>query len=575
MTPKEHYHKVKELFQEATKLPKTKQAEFLKQVGMEFPSLVDEVICLLTTEIEEQQFNKMHVKVGEFINNLLVANEPAKSTIKPSNSNTDDFITLRAGKQKYTVGNDWLTSDLLKKGDVVNQRYEIEKEFQRGGFAIVYLAKDISLHNRLVILKVLNRIDSSQDWSKNKFLAEIKALSKLNHPNVVTIFDYGVLEDNKPFFVMEYIQGQSLRELIAKTSLGLLSEQVVSIINQISNALDAAHKLGIYHRDLKPENIMVQALNNEQQHIKVIDFGIATVKDSTSVETNISSIVGTPTYMSPEQLEGQPSAASDIYALGVIVYEMLTGRPPFNLSHFKDVTQVFTKLKEMQKQALVVKASLLNPTLPAEVDKILLKALSYNSQDRYKYANQLAQALNKILFSTKADILYWEKLCSLAQPIENIKVIDQDLREKLKVNSSLVLTKQTQYNYPLHSHLSILLDLKQTGHLLLIAKDIEESEGLAYCLCPSHFAASDKLTNKPMLLPTEGLVYKYFPLADKGGKKQILAIVSHSPIKLDWKSSIKMPIQILTTKDIYSLLVKLQKLAHDEWTAFSTTINIT
>lgn len=567
MIPKERYHKIKELFQQATKLTKTEQGRFLEQISVESPSLVKELEGLLITPEEQPQFDQIPENVGKLINTLLFPHDVANPSFA-ANRSLDDF-TIPANKQKPSLSN-----YLLKKGDMVNHRYQIEQEFQRGGFAIVYLAKDISLHNRPIILKILNKVDSNAtNWLKNKFLAEIKALSKLHHPNIVTIFDYGVLADNKPFFVMEYIQGYSLRQLISKTSLGLMSEQAANIIHQISNALDNAHSLGIYHRDLKPENIMVQALNNEQLHIKVIDFGIATVKDSATVATNTSSIAGTPTYMAPEQLEGKPSAASDLYALGIIAYELLTGRPPFNISHFKDIRQAVSSLKQMQKQGLIVTASQLNPSLPAAVDKVLLKALAYNAKNRYKQATLFAKALDKALLSLNPDTSYWEKLCSLAQPTENIKVISQDSREKLKLNSQLARSF-TQYNYPLNSRLSILLDIKQAGHLLLIAKDVAESGGLAYCLCPSHFAASDKLSDGLLLLPTEGLVYNYFPLAERTGKKQLLAIVSHSPLELAWESSLRMPAQILTTKDLYTLLVKLQQLPTHKWAAFSTIINI-
>jgi serine/threonine protein kinase len=572
MTPKERYHKIKELLQQAINLSKIEQAEFLKQVWIQSPSLVGELEKLLANE-EEQQFEQMQMpeKMGEIVNNLLLVNASTKDSFEPIDLKTSDFTMLVASEQKMNINN-----ELLKKGEFVNDRYQIELEIGRGGFAVVYLASDTTLHNRLVIVKVLNKINTdNQDWVRNKFLAEIKALSKLNHPNVVTIFDYGVLKrDERFFFVMEYLEGYNLRKIIAKANFRLLSEQIISIINQISNALDAAHKLGIYHRDLKPENIMIQPLGNEQLHVKVIDFGIATVKDSATISVKTSSLAGTPAYMSPEQLEGHPCPASDIYALGVITYELLTGRVPFNVTHLKNITRLISKLKEMQRQGVIIKPSLLNASLSTEVDKVLLKALSYNPKDRYEQSSQFAQALSKALFDEKADILYWSKLCSLAQFTDNIRFIDQPTREQLKYNSQLLVAKQKQYNYPLHSRLSVLLDFKQKGHLLLIAKDIEDAQGLIYCLCPSNFVASDKLTNSSTLLPTEGLVYKYFPLADKIGRKQILAIVSTFPINLDLEISFKSPIQILTTKDIYFLLLKLQKMPSTEWVAFSTTINI-
>lgn len=592
MIPKNRYNKIKELFQQAMALSEEKQTEFLKQIELQNPSLGGELEFLLAND-EEEKFNKMPEKISDYVRHLMLVEMTTEVPKEQMYKETKSFTLSSGANQKaarelpkeqiYKETKSFTSSSGANQRTVTDNepvkelfggRYEIEYEIGRGGFAIVYLAKDVTLHNRPVIIKLFNRLGSkNENWAKDKFGAEIKALSKLNHPNVVTIFDYGVLKDTKPFFVMEYIQGTNLRGIINKSKLGSLLEETIAVINQIASALDAAHRLGIYHRDLKPENIMIQPLGNEHLHVKVIDFGIATVEDSiASVQTN--SVAGTPAYMSPEQLEGQSCLESDIYALGVITYELLTGRVPFNLSHFKNFAKVVSKLKEMQKQALIIKPSLLNPSLSTEVDEVLLKALSYEPKERFRQASQFAQALSKAVLTKGANLLYWNKLCDLAQPTEAIKLIDKDTREDLKINNNLsLIIKQKCYNYPLHSNLSIVLSLKQEGHLLLIAKDLED-DGLAYCLCPSHFAASDKLIGNPILLPTEGLIYKHFSLADKVGKKQILAIVSRFPINLDLESSFKIPAQILTTENIYSLLVKLQKLPLDEWSAFSTIINI-
>lgn len=568
MISKDRYNKIKELFQQAMGLSEEKQTEFLKQLEAQNPALVGELEFLLAND-EEAQFDKMPEKISDYVKHLFLVEIDTESSFEQMHTETKSFALLLTAEQKHTPDN-------VEAKEFFGGRYEIELEIGRGGFAIVYLAKDVTLHNRPVIIKLFNKLGSNNEgWAKDKFLAEIKVLSKLNHPNVVTIFDYGVLKDTKPFFVMEYIQGANLREIINKSSLGLLPEETIAIINQIASALDVAHKLGIYHRDLKPENIMVQPLSNERSHVKVIDFGISTVKDSSATSVQTTSVAGTPAYMAPEQLEGLPRPESDIYALGVIAYELLTGRIPFNLSHFKNFAQMISKLKELQQQALIIKPSLLNPSLSLEVDNILLKVLSYNAKDRYTQASQFAQALSKAILTKNVNTLYWNKICDFAQSTDAIKVINQEVRDKLKVTSSLSLAlRQNRYNYPLHSRLSIVLNIKQEGHLLLIAKDLED-DGLAYCLCPSYFVASDKLIGQPILLPTEGLMYKHFSLAEKIGKKQILAIVSRFPINLDLESSFKVPAQILTTENIYSLLVKLQKLPSDDWTVFSTIVNIT
>jgi serine/threonine-protein kinase len=570
MIPENHYYKIKELLQEALKLSKTKQLDFLRQVAIDFPLLVNELEILLRTE--EEQFNEIPEKVGEVLGNLLLSDSFANSSQHHRYADSNQWTNLTIEKQKFPY-----TNEILRKGDFVNNRYKINSELQKGGLATVYLATDSNLHNRLVVLKVLpNRLNSeAQNWLKNKFLLEIKALSKLHHPNIVAIFDYGILPDSSLFFVMEYIQGYSLRDIISNYSLGLLPEQISVITSQISNALEAAHSLGIYHRDLKPENIMVQFLNNSQIHVKLIDFGIATVKDSITSITGITTIAGTPTYMSPEHLEGSPSALSDIYSLGVVVYEMLTGRPPFNISHFSNFREALSKLKQLQEQGLIVRPSLLSSNLSNQVDEIVFKALSYNPKDRYKQASQFAQALNSFLLGVKTNRSYWDKLFSLAQPTEKIQVIDQHIRERIKSDNNTLqsLTRFPQYVFALNSQLSLFLDLKREGYLILILKDMKE-DGLAYCLCPSNYVASDKISCQPTLLPTEGLFYKYFPLADSPGKKQLLAIISKTQIKLNCKASFEMPANIFICRDINEVLCKLQQLDGNDWGAFSTTFNI-
>ncbi|HEX8845580.1 MAG TPA: AAA-like domain-containing protein [Pyrinomonadaceae bacterium] len=279
---------------------------------------------------------------------------------------------------------------ILPPGTMLDERYLIEKELGRGGIGVVYLARDKQLLSRPVVVKVLIEDGYQDDWVTNKFRQEIEALSRLDHPGIVGIFDAGELENGKPYLVMQYVEGVNLRCEIKPEGMDL--ERSAHIIKQVGRALSAAHDQGILHRDLKPENIMLRALSDDEEQVKVIDFGIAKVKNSLAgPSTQAAALVGTIAYMSPEQLEIKPVAAtSDIYTFGVIAYEMLTGRRPFNpVSAFQ--------LLEMQRAGVKVMPGALRPNLPEEAQAIILRALSFEPKHRYSrvrdFCDDLARAL--------------------------------------------------------------------------------------------------------------------------------------------------------------------------------------
>jgi eukaryotic-like serine/threonine-protein kinase len=279
-------------------------------------------------------------------------------------------------------------------GHSLNNRYLIEKELQRGGFGIVYLAYDKQLHSRPVVVKVLLEDAYQSDYVVLKFRQEVEALSRIDHPGVVGIIDSGELADGKPFIVMQYVDGATLRSLMKPEGMDL--EKSADIIRQIGRALTAAHDKGIFHRDLKPENVMLQDLGHGEEQVKVIDFGIAKIKDSmvaTSTATNVSA--GTVSYMAPEQLSGRPvSASTDVYALAEIAYEMLTGRKPFN-------PETGFELLEMQRGGVRIKPSDLRPSLSTTADQLILKAISFEPSQRptkaRDFGDELARAINASL----------------------------------------------------------------------------------------------------------------------------------------------------------------------------------
>jgi serine/threonine protein kinase len=274
-------------------------------------------------------------------------------------------------------------------GARLKERYLLQRELGRGGFGVVYLATDEQLLSRPVVVKIMlnARPDS---WERRKFRNEIEALARVNHPGVVSVLDLGETEDGRPFLAMEYVEGTPLRALIRPEGMDL--ERVADLIRQIGGALEATHKNGVWHRDLKPENIMVQTLEDGDQRIKLIDFGIASVKGPDTFVDSTTRIVGTFRYMAPEQLRGKPSAASDVYGLAVIAYEMVTGRTPFN-------AETPLELYAMKMEGVQIGPKSLRPSLPDQAESSILKALQPAEGNRHPTIRVFVQ---EMLYGLKA-----------------------------------------------------------------------------------------------------------------------------------------------------------------------------
>jgi len=213
-------------------------------------------------------------------------------------------------------------------GLTLKDRYVLERELGRGGAGVVYVASDRLLPHKRWVVKLLNDGAVDREAFRRTFQKEIKALSLLDaHERVVTVSDAGELPHTRqPYFVMDYVEGTTLKSLILKRTLDVA--RVVEIVRQIGDALTAAHATGIYHLDLKPGNIMVQEVGTRLR-VWLIDFGAARIISSEPRPSpEVTVFIGTPEYMAPEQFERRPCAASDTYALGVIAFEMLTGHRP-------------------------------------------------------------------------------------------------------------------------------------------------------------------------------------------------------------------------------------------------------
>ena len=254
--------------------------------------------------------------------------------------------------------------------------YRVERLLGAGGMGEVYLAEDERL-NRKVALKLLPERFSADEERVRRFQREARAASALNHPNIITIYEIGQA-DQRHYIATEYIEGVTLRDRIAAPEPVSIAE-VLNVAVSVSNALATAHEAGILHRDIKPENIMLRP----EGYVKVLDFGLAKIADGSPKDTTTGSLMGTLHYISPEQaMGGAPDARSDIYALGTVIYEMVTRRPPHTGENFVELAIAITKETVKAPSSLV-------PGLPPDLDHILLKALDKDRNRRYQTAREL------------------------------------------------------------------------------------------------------------------------------------------------------------------------------------------
>ena len=260
-------------------------------------------------------------------------------------------------------------------------RYEIIEELGRGAMGIVYKAHD-PLIERIVAIKSinLNDLDDQQkEEYKARFYQEAKAAGRLNHPNIVTIHDLGEIGD-VAFIAMELLEGRELDNVIGEKRLSI--DETLNIVTQIAEGLAFAHQRGIVHRDIKPSNIMILSDN----HVKIADFGIAKMDSSLSL-TQVGMIVGSPLYMSPEQVMGiSITPQSDIFSLGIVLYKLLTGQLPFSGESANSV--MYQIVNEAQQNP-----SLLIKDIPDMLDMIVSKCLEKKPEDRYANASELVNEL--------------------------------------------------------------------------------------------------------------------------------------------------------------------------------------
>ncbi|MGA9524633.1 MAG: protein kinase [Myxococcaceae bacterium] len=276
-------------------------------------------------------------------------------------------------------------------GRIVDKKYRVEELIGEGGMGKVYRARQLVL-DKPVVLKVLRQSLLSDERTVARFQREAKAASRLNHPNSISILDFGQAEDAALYIAMEYVQGKDLHQILSR-EWPLPESRVVRIVGQVLSALSDAHGAGVIHRDLKPENIMVEQRRGEPDFVKVLDFGIAKIQDSTGDEgpalTRAGFVCGTPEYMSPEQARGgMLDARSDLYAVGVILYQLTTGLLPFESDSAVGYATKHLTVEPPPPSKRRPEARISPP-----LERLIMKALAKDPNDRPQAAEEFRDEL--------------------------------------------------------------------------------------------------------------------------------------------------------------------------------------
>ena len=328
---------------------------------------------------------------------------------------------------------------MIVKGQKINDRYQVIRSIGEGGMANVYLAYDTIL-DRNVAVKVLRGDLATDEKFVRRFQREAMSASALSHPNIVEMYDVGE-DDGNYFIVMEYIDGKTLKNLIKKRG-ALTVAEVVDIMLQLTSAISCAHDSYIIHRDIKPQNVMIL----DDGRVKITDFGIAIASNASEL-TQTNSVMGSVHYLPPEQANGAGATAkSDIYSLGILMFELLTGKLPF-----KGENAVEIALKQMKEQIPSVCA--MNPEIPQSIENVILKACAKNPKNRYDNVkdmyNDIKTALDEDRINetkqtykfSEDDLDETKKIESLSEVKKNKKkeTKEEDSTEK-KMNLALIIT---------------------------------------------------------------------------------------------------------------------------------------
>lgn len=321
---------------------------------------------------------------------------------------------------------------MVVKGQKINDRYQIIRMIGEGGMANVYLAHDIIL-DRNVAVKILRGDLADDEKFVRRFQREAIAASSLSHPNIVEMYDVGE-DDGSYFIVMEYVEGKTLKSLIKRRG-SLTIPEVIDIMLQLTSGIACAHDSFIIHRDIKPQNVLIL----DDGIVKITDFGIAMALNSNEL-TQTNSVMGSVHYLPPEQANGSGSTIkSDIYSLGILMFELLTGKLPF-----KGENAVEIAIKQMKDQ--IPSVCKINPEIPQSIENIILKACAKNPKNRYESAHEMYEDLKTAMDEDRIDekrvvYEYPEQELEETKKLPNLKEINkEDKKEGKKINKALIIT---------------------------------------------------------------------------------------------------------------------------------------
>lgn len=411
--------------------------------------------------------------------------------------------------------------------EIINNRYQITKLIGKGGMAEVYLAWD-SILNREVAIKVLKSDMSDDDVALERFKREAGATTQLSHPNIVDVYDVGDEED-KHYIVMEYVKGYTLKQLIKKRG-AIPYKEAVWMIKQLAGALMEAHRKGIIHRDVKSQNVLIKPDGT----IKLSDFGIALANGSMQI-TSKDSVLGSVHYLAPELSRGkQASMQSDIYSLGIVFYELLTGDVPF-----KAETPVQVALMHVKGNIPSVRQ--FNPLIPQSVENILIKATAKSLSNRYKNIALMLKDLNECL---KSEHKFDEKVVLDDQKEIGVKqtllAADENIKNKKKKKR---VPKTLIFIFIFVCVAAVLAILFLSGKLTPKPKTVEIPDVLELTV----IEAKDKLSEYNLFIDDSRTVYE---LSDHVQKDRIISINPSVGSEVELNTRIK----IVVSDGIYSVL---------------------
>lgn len=377
MNTKERHKKIEEIFNIALEIPLNNRIDFVNKVCKDDFDLANEVKELL-------DFNELTPNFIENIQNELAKNIPI-NLLESVAKESSKLKSTSSSKTNLTYFNNLVNKKL-------NSTYLLEDLLGIGGMGAVFKATNLALGSKVAIKIISPKLAKEPTFIK-RFNREANVGKTLKHPNIIKVFEFNKSEDGLFFIVMEYFESITLKTLLNSDGPMPISH-CINILSPVCKALSIIHMKHILHRDLKPENILI-GTSNGKQIIKIVDFGIVKLLENTDEMCKVSDlsqgkILGTPQYMSPEQLMGlRLRNTSDIYSLGVILYEMLTLKLPFHADNPSDLLRI--KMTNPDT-FLSDESNLLSP----QVDKVLLKTLRVNSQERYQTANKFLEALEQL-----------------------------------------------------------------------------------------------------------------------------------------------------------------------------------